>query len=244
MFYYLMCSTPCAVKLNGEFIGKASCNYSIIDADEGLIELLPEDETYGETAFYLGNDNDFKNGRVLSLGKEGKLVIPKFKRRLFSDFKLLGRREINFSKSKLFLTCYAENGVRLVLETYGDMNAECLPFYPGEIKIEKIESRYGEYLLVFLIGKRTMIVGYRISDKIELVFKTACDLYKLERDKLTVTEIKADILKHIVSTVWSFSSSGKAINSDAIKKREVFSLNETLFIPASSPSSLSSSVSV
>lgn len=229
MFYYLLCSTPCAVKLDGAFIGKATENYSIIDSEGGLIEFLPTDQSYGEITFLPSeNYNSTKDVKVFNLGKEGKLVIPVFKRKLFSDFKLIGRREISFYSGKVYLTCYQENGIRLICENSTDMQVESVPFYPDEILMEKTENSYGAYLLVFLLGKRTMIVGYRITKTIELVFKTACDSYKFNGNRLTVTEFKADALKHIVSTVWAFDKEVKAIEKTVIRKKDIYSVNPAL----------------
>lgn len=229
MFYYILCSTPCAVKLNGEYVGRAAENYSIIDLSAGLVEFLPIDATYAETAILLGGKEKSEPHRLFDLGKNAKLIIPAFKRKMFSDFKLLKRFDNDFRFGKVYTTCYAENGVRLIVENERDMNVQSLPFSPSEIVGKKVRVSGAEYLVVFLIGKRTMILAYKITDKIRLAFKNVCDSYKANDDLLTLIDYKSDTVKHSISTVWKFGETVKAVSREVKSKRQVFELPEKLF---------------
>ena len=228
MFYYLLSSTPCAVKLNGGYKGVASDNYSVIEASDALIELTPLDGSYSSVNFLVGeNAKEQKNIKKFPLGG-GELIIPVFDRKMFSDFKLIGRQKFDFFRYKTYLTCYAENGVRLILETASDMKAESVPFYPDNIFFEVVRGR-NEYLIVFLVGKRTLTIGFKIDEKISLAFKRASDLYDFSGDVLTLTEYKTDVLKHTVKTVWKFDEEVKAIKREVIRRKQIYSLPDALF---------------
>ena len=126
MFYYLLPAVPCAVKLNGSYVGRAGENYSIIDIDDGLIELLPVNSTYMPVTYLVG-----KNGLPSASVKDydlggGRLLIPVFSRKIFSDFKLIGRRSFTFYSGEVYVTCYAENGIRLICENKWDMHIDSI----------------------------------------------------------------------------------------------------------------------
>lgn len=228
MFYYILPAVPCAVKFNGAYLGKAGENYSIIDAEDGLLELLPVDSSYMPITYLIGKSN-VKSVSVkdYDLGG-GRLIIPIFGRRIFSDFRLIGRKSFPTFSGEVYVTCYAENGIRLICENRQDMHIESVLFYPETINFERITFLKKEYLLVFLSGKRTMVIGYSIADRITLVFKQVCDTYRLEGNVLYLTETKKDVVKHVVITAWQFGSEVSVKNLEIHKKKQVFSLNEKL----------------
>ncbi|MBQ7642685.1 MAG: hypothetical protein IJS67_02165 [Clostridia bacterium] len=228
MYYYLLCATPCAVKLNGEYIGKASENYSIIDADAGLMEIIPLCDGYHSVNFLIGKDcEESQNMKIIDLSG-GFLLIPVFKRTIFSDFKMIKREVVPFSYGEVAVTCYAENGVRLIAENKSDLEVESIPFYPDDATFFKCGGKGGEYLIVLLTGKRTMVTAYKIDKKIQMVFRQTCDAYSLKNNILTLTERKNDVLKHVVTTDWEFAAGVKAVRRTVVRKKPLYALPERL----------------
>ena len=135
MLYYLLCATPCAVKRNGAYAGRADANYSIFETEGEFFEIVPLSSTYAPASYFI--DPSLKADETLKIYDMGgaKLLIPVFRRRLFSEFRLVGRKELVVGGSRTTVTCYAENGVRLIAENSSDVAVESLPFLPEGIDL-------------------------------------------------------------------------------------------------------------
>ena len=79
MICYLLCLIPCGVKVNGEYVGKASKNLTFIELSEGLIEFIPLSNSHLQTTYYFDENNpkSTQNIKIIDL-YGGFLLIPSF----------------------------------------------------------------------------------------------------------------------------------------------------------------------
>lgn len=228
MIYYLYSPKSAAVKIDGTFAGLADGNYFAFEADDALVEITPLDNSFlPVTAYLCGDAQSLPQLKIIDM-RGGILLIPEFSHRFVTDFKLLFRGRKEFSVGALAVTCYAENGVRLVVETAKDMYVESLPFTPDGARFEKVNSGGVEYLLCIFVGKRSLVLAYSIKDRIKLELKRICDDYSLSLPFITLTERKSDILKHLVSSRWEFADTVKGRTLTVTRKRQIYSLDEKL----------------
>ncbi len=230
MYLYFLSTLPCAVKYNGEYVGRASENYTVFPVKNGLYEFIPLASGYEETCF-LWNEkqlNDNKNIKIIDL-YGGFLIIPSFSRRAFTDFKELFFKTIEIGEIQVEIQVYIENGVKLSVKCGKYKITEGVPFVPTALNLEKAHLNGKVYVLAFLSDKKTAAFGFELSEKgIKVIFKRPCDGYVAENDRVILTEAKSDILKHIVTTYWIFSDGVKIEKAEISRKREPYSLPERL----------------
>ena len=227
MFCYFLCATPCAVKLNGNFIGKASHNFSFIDANEGFFEFVPLDQSFSNVNFLLENKPIPSNTvRIIDL-YGGLLIIPTFLRKPFGEFKMIGRKSFSFSNG-VTATCYNQGGVKLCITSGNDVFIESLPFTPEDVRFESCAYHGKEYMLVICVGSKALLLAYEVSSGVKPALKSLCDGYGFDKNSLFTLENKNDVLKHSVSTTWDFKEEVKLKKYSVSCKREVYSLPQKL----------------
>lgn len=230
MYLYFLSTLPCAVKYNGEYAGRASENYSVFPCKKGFYEFIPLAPGYEETCFLWDEKplNNNKNIKIIDL-YGGFLIIPSFSRRAFTDFKELFFRAEIIGEFQAEIQVYIENGVKISVRSGKYKTTEGVPFLPSALNLEKAYLGGKAYILAFLSDKKTAAYGFEISEKgIRTVFKRPCDGYTAENDKVVLTETKNDILKHTVTTYWSFSDGVKIEKAEIRRKKEPYSLPEKL----------------
>ncbi|MDD6902758.1 MAG: hypothetical protein SPJ70_02865 [Candidatus Borkfalkiaceae bacterium] len=228
MIYYLYSSKSSAVKIDGKFVGVTDGNYFAFEADNALIEIIPLDNSWlPVTAYLSGEAQSLPQLKIIDM-RGGTLLLPEFSHRFVTDFKLLFRGRKEFSVGALAVTCYSENGVRLIVETAKDMYVESLPFTPDDARFEKVDSGDREYLLCVFVGKRSLVLAYSITDKIKLELKRVCDDYSVNLPFITLIERKSDIAKHIVSSCWKFADGVRGQTLIVTRRRQIYTLDEKL----------------
>lgn len=230
MLCYLTCGVESAIKINGEFVGKAGENYFIFEAEDGsLLEILPLDNTYLPiTRLISGEVGKFSDMRIIDLCG-CFLLIPKFSRRSVTDFKLLGHGRIEFSVGTVAVNCYSENGVRLVVETADDMFITGLPFMPDEARFERAAGVGGaEYLLCSFIAKRSLVMAFSVDKKITLQLKRLCDDFSFAPPYISLIENKNDLLKHVIISKWKLETTVVGTNTEIRRRRQPYTLDERL----------------
>ena len=228
MFNYFLCFVPCAVKLNGRFIGTASENYSVLDADDGFVEFVPLSPLRSPVCMMLSKTpKSERNVKIIDL-YGGFLIMPVFPRRLFSDFKLLGVKDFDTRYGRARLTCYAENGVRLIAETQNAMSVENIPFYPDDVRFGFMQGGSTTYALAILSSLKTAIIAYEIGREIKCVFKQIVDGYELNGNVLTVFVRKKDVMKHVVTEKWKFADRLMHGERVVTPRRKLYAINEKL----------------
>ncbi len=230
MYLYFLSTLPCAVKYNGEYVGRASENYSVFPNKKGFYEFIPLTPSYDETCFLWDEKllDDNKNIKIIDL-YGGFLIIPSFCKRAFADFKELFFKVEQAGDFQAEIRVYIENGVKISLKCGKEKITEGVPFLPSALNLEKAYFNGKAYILAFLSDKKTAAYGFELSDDgIKTIFKRPCDGYDAHSDKVVLTETKNDILKHTVTTYWNFSDGVKIEKAEIRRKREPYSLPEKL----------------
>lgn len=228
MFYYLTSPAECAVKLDGAYVGKCTENYFVFEAEETLLELVPLDGERLPIAFITSpNSRTSPNMKVYDL-KGGILLVPIFSRRQTTNFKMIGYGKTQFSQGSVSVACYAENGVKLSVQTPSDALVESLPCQPDKVKFERISNGKTEYLICFFIGKKTYVYAYDLTKGITLAFRRKCDDYSLVPPRLALTERVNDTLRHVVYSSWIFADKIIGESLEVKRKRALYSIDETL----------------
>ncbi len=232
MYCYFLCDVPCALKVDGAFLGVTSHNLRYVESERCFLEFIPLDESFENVSFLFDKNHPVstKNTKIIDL-YGGFLIIPQFYRKSDGRFTLLGKKSFDFTYPTL-VTCFSQNGVKLCVSKQNDFLIEELPFTPKDIIFDTCRTYGNEYLLAVCIADKTEILAFKIGEKISLVFKNVCDGYSLNKNTLTVFEKKNDLLKHSISCTWQFGETVTLKNYKITCEREVFSLPEKLLVIA------------
>ena len=228
MYCYFLCDLPCAIKVDGSYIGVCSYNLSFIERDKCFLEFIPLDESFEKVCFLFDKEHPVstKNTKIIDL-YGGFLLIPTFNRRNDGEFKMLAKKELSLQTPTL-VTCFNQNGVKLCVSTSRDFLIESLPFTPRNLIFDACSKNANTYLLAICIADRTEILAFKISNDITLAFKNICDGYTLDKNTLTTVEKRNDVLKHTITSSWNFDDVVSLKNYTITRQRQIFSLNEKM----------------
>lgn len=229
-FLYFLSAIPCALKFNGEYVGTVGENYSVFPQKKGLYEFIPLKSGFCQLCFLWDEKplDKRENVRIIDL-YGGFLIIPKFQRQIFSNFKELFFKTVEFPEFDVEIQVYSENGVKLTVKQGKVKATESVPFTPAALDLEKAYFGGIAYLVAFLSDKKTAVFGFEITgDSIKPVLKRECVGYESKNDKIVLTETKNDVLRHTVVSVWSFSNGAKLERADIYRGKEPFALHEKL----------------
>ncbi len=230
MYLYFLSAIPCALKLNGEFLGVIGENYSILPYKNGLFEFIPLLRGYAPSCFILRKEqpDNNENARIIDL-YGGFLIIPKFSERAASDFKELFFKTIDFPNFSVELRVYVENGIKISVRRGKDKTVKSIPFVPKTLNLEKAFLNERAYLVAFLSDKKTAVFGFEISENgIKTVLKRECDGFEAKNDKVFLTESISDVLRHTVTSTWSFNGGVSLEKIDVYRGKEPYELPEML----------------
>ena len=220
MYLYFLSPVPCALKVNGNFSGIVTENYSILLFTEGFYEMLPLSARRFPLRFELTKDMKAPdNIRIIDL-YGGFLVIPDFPSYTGGRFCLFG---------EVLVTCYRGDGIRLIAESDNGLAIENLPFLPDAVKFEKIATGKKEYLFCAIEAEKTLLVAFDPSEGLKVVFRMLCADYKLHGNRLETTEVFKDIVGHRRITVWEFGDRPVSVSVSVTGARPVYALTEKLF---------------
>ncbi len=229
MTIYILSGTPCAVKLDGKYVGRASENYKILETDGGFLEFEPLDSSYSSVCIIIGKEpKGTKDARVFDIFG-GFLIIPTFPRRLVTDYREIGSGKLETSAGTALFKVVSENGIKLSLSLNGYDVKENSPFAVEEAKFTRVAGGRKEYAVAFLTGGRTLVVGFDVSlGKPTVAFRNACDGYDFEKGNLVVYEKKNDVLGHTVESVWNFADTVSCVRYSVKSDRRRYSVPEKL----------------
>lgn len=229
MYCYFLCDVPCAIKVNGAFIGVASKNLSFIECDKCFLEFIPLDEGFDKICFLFDKARPIssKNTKIIDL-YGGFLLIPQFFRRTDGEFRLIDKKAFDLPIPTL-VTYFNQNGHKLCISKENDFYVEAIPFTPNEVKFDACMHNGNQYLVAICIANRTEVLAFKISDKISLAFKNLCDGYSFSKNQLSTLEKKNDLLGHTIYSTWQFDDSVKLKSYKTSYERQPFTLPEKLF---------------
>lgn len=228
MFCYITSATPCAVKVNGEFVGKATVNPSFLDLEKAFLEFTPLDQSLAPVCYYFDKNQPVssKNVQIIDL-YGGFLLLPKFVRQPQGELKIVAKRTLPFTRP-LSVICFNQGDGKIFLTVDKDVYVENTPFALADLRFESCSWQGKEYLLIICVCGKTVIYGYEIGEKIIPVFKNVCDGYGFDGNLLHLIENKNDLLRHVVSTTWEFAKSVKVKSCTVTSKRVVYSLPDAI----------------
>ena len=228
MFCYLSSATPCAVKVNGEFVGKATVNLSFLDLEQAFLEFVPLDQALAPVCYFFDKKQPVstKNMQIIDL-YGGFLLAPKFIRQSQGELKIIAKKTFSFTRP-LYVTCFNQGDGKIFLSHERDVFIENTPFSLTDVRFESCSVLGKEYLLIICVSGKTVIYGYEIGEKITPVFKNVCDGYGFDGNLLHLLENKNDLLRHVVSTTWEFGGSVKVKSCTVTAKRVAYSLPDAL----------------
>ena len=228
MFNYFLSPTPCALKVDGAFVGLIGENYSVLPYTEGFYELLPLSSRMAPLSFVLKNRSvSSPDIRFIDLYK-GYLILPKFPERSDGGFRFVGKKFFSFSRTEVLLTCYREDGVRLVAESRDGLAVERVPFLPETFAFEKISGGEKEYLFCAFTEKKTFLVAFDVSDGMKVAFRMQCADYRLRGNTIETKEIAHDVVGHRRTTVREFGNKPASVSVTVTRSRPVYTLTEKL----------------
>ena len=228
MFCYFSSATPCALKVNGNFVGKVTVNPSFLDLEQAFLEFVPLDQSL-DCACYLLDKNQpvsCKNVQIIDL-YGGFLFLPKFVRKSFGSTEIVVNKIFPLN-NPVQVSCFNQGDGKIFLRTESDLFIESTPFALTDVRFESCAFNGREYLLIICVCGKTVIYGYEIGKKITPVFKNVCDGFGFDGNLLRMFENKNDLLRHTLSTTWEFADSVKLKSQTITAKRAVYSLPDAL----------------
>ena len=232
MYCYFLCDVPCAVKVDGIYIGVASKNLSFIECDKCFLEFIPLDEGFDKICFLFDKNRPIssKNTRIINL-YGGFLLIPQFFRKINGEFKLIDKKQFDLPIPTL-ATFFTQNGTKLCISNGKDFYIEHIPFTPSEIKFDACISNGNQYLVAVCMANKAEILAFKIEETVSLAFKNLCDGYSFSKNLLTTIENKNDVLRHTICSTWQFDNNVKLKSHKVSREKLPYALPEKLFVIA------------
>ncbi len=223
MNLYFISEYPCAVKINGLYFTSVSSEIKSIKVDDApFIEICSLSTAQPNVNFFPNQEffdnlpknvcvTDLKGGYLISLKKSYKDI----------SFGVIGQQKFN----NCIITLFAENGIKLSVETPYDFYAEELLFEPSGLKAQKIWLNSTELLLVELTGEKKVIMLFSLNNKLIKLFEREIDSYNISNG-FTTTEKIYDIAKHTVEIDWEYSKDKINKLTTRVSRKEGFSISD------------------
>ena len=169
MNFYFYSNVDCVLKVNGNFIGKISKNYTEFDLiGNEFLEFTPLNVTLNSCNFYL---TDNLKGILFNFGNY-RLIIPKFLTLRILPYKIIFQKTFN---NDFCLTVTTDGAIKYYLSGAITVTDE-LPFLPT---IVDLITKNDCVFLVFKADK-TLITAYDFSGN--LLFRNYVDDYEIDNN--------------------------------------------------------------
>lgn len=221
MYYYFSAAFPAVIKLNGVYYGSVSDTIKACRFENTVpfIEICPLNGKEGGMNFlldrhFLNSPPDFASVTDL---KGGYLI--KFKKKFSNEpFRIVAQRKFPYA----IVTVFAENGLKLSIETQNDFFAKNVefPFETAEIFEANINGL--KFLAVCYNGKTKLLSLFRTDGKIEEVFSREIYSYSFNGG-FSTTEKFIDVAKHEITVRWDYDGAVLKEKEREVKHSENFS---------------------
>ena len=223
MYIYFSSEYPCAVKLNGAFLGLVTnstkgCNINI--NENTYVEFCGADGKEKTLSFIL-NENFFNNvplGLTVTDLKGGYLLHAT-KTFIEEDFSVLAQEKYN----DLIATVFLDKGYKISLETPCDFYAEQLKIPFETVKFTRFTENGFNFLACQFIGENITLLVFSLAEKIKKVFCRQVKSVDFTNGFTTVTELK-DIAKHIITSTWNFNGENFTENNCKVETKNTFNV--------------------
>lgn len=203
MYYYFLTDFPAILKINGEYKGKTDdlLTYHAKNNEQIFVEVYPLCHSCSPYCFLI-DENFFINppdSVILTDLKGGyliKLVMPP----LVAPFNIIAQEKFPFAVA----TVFAENGLKLSIETPADFYAESFNFSCDDVIIIPFSLDNKQLLLIKFGEQNNLINCYLLAEKITPVFSKKVDDFSI-KNGFSTTESFLDVAKHVVFCEWGLS---------------------------------------
>ncbi len=221
MNYYFISDIPYHLKINGNYLGKVGKNLSIVEGvyNSSLFEFLPIDESYNPLYCSLESPSNVKIFPLF----EGEIIIPLFKKKLDTTFKILGQKQFFVRNTPSILSVvidgtskfYVDGGLTLI---------EKLPFPPENFEVFEVNN----FTFFSFLKNKTLLVGYDFFNNTpNLIFKDVVDNFEVN-DTLIVQKNYNLLNPTIITEEWQLSSPLKLISRKTTLNKNIYELPKHL----------------
>ncbi len=193
MYYYFSSSFPAVIKINGVYFGEIfnSVKFINLESEQNFIEICSLDSTQKSINLLLDSNNFNINNPLVSITDlKGGYLFKFLKTYTFEEF--LSYKQSRFSHAQLTAFCDGKN--KLSIESASDFHVENIDFYFSSVEFVELNS---SLVLAVFFGEKTLVLGYKIDDKITKIYSSICDDFL--SDSLTLKTNFLDMAKHSLS---------------------------------------------
>lgn len=223
MYYYFLTDFPAIIKINGEYKGKTDdlLTYNALFSEQVFVEVYPLCHACSPYCFLIDEnflsmppDNviltDLKGGYLI------KLVLPPSQ----TPFSIIAQQKFPFAVA----TVFAENGLKLSIETPTDFYAQSFNFACDDVCIIPFSLDRKQLILIKFGEQDYLINCYLLGEKITPVFSKKVDDFSIENGFFT-TERFLDVAKHVVFCEWGLSDNQLVKKSVKVEKSADFDIS-------------------
>lgn len=225
MYYYFSSSFPAVIKINGVYFGEIfnSVKFINLEGEQNFIEVCSLDSTQKSINLLLDSANLKVDNPLVSITDlKGGYLFKFIKTYTFDKF--LSYKQSRFSRAQLTAFCEGKNF--LSIESANDFYVENVDFYFSSVEFVELNS---SLILAVFFGEKTLVLGYKIENKITKVYSSICDEFNV--DTLTLKTNYLDMAKHSLSRTIKVENNNiveKDIRLTAKKNLLATKLNEQL----------------
>jgi len=222
MYFYFSSSIPCALKLNGIYLGTIYKTVKFIAIESGaspLVELCPISNKTENCNFILNEDfiaNPPDNLAVTDLKGGYLLHLKAFS--TCSEFCLICQKKTDFALA----TLYNENGLKLTIETKNDFYIENFPFSVESASINFLMPNQN-ILYINFENKENSVAIYKLFNKIEKLFFDS-NVKIISENPFKTQKQHFDIAKHTEIIEWEEKENTLIIKEKSVSTNSNFVL--------------------
>lgn len=193
MYYYFSSFFPAVIKINGVYFGEIfnSVKFINLENEQNFIEICSLDANQKSVNLLLDSNNfNVDNPLVAITDLKGGYLFKFLKTYTLERF--LSYKQSKFSRAQLTAFCNEKNF--LSIESASDFYVENIDFYFSSVEFIELSN---SLVLAVFFGEKTLVLVYKIDDKITKVYSAICDEFTV--DSLTLKTNFLDMAKHSLS---------------------------------------------
>ena len=173
MDYFFISNIPYHLKINGNYLGKATKNLKVLSIfdDISFLEFLPINDKYFPTYADKTNLGGIKKFPLFS----GEIILPTFQKKPPTAFKILCQKQFLVNGLSYLLSVVLDGAVKF----YVDGNIailDSLPFIPTDCQV----YTHGSFVFFTFTANKTAIIGYDFSFSTpKIIFRDLVDEFEI-----------------------------------------------------------------
>ena len=221
MNYYFISDTKYHLKINGNYLGKVGKNLLFTEnvSNPAFFEFLPTSDDYYPLYTDLEDKTNVKTFSFL----DGEVIIPLFKKRLHSSFKVLGQKQFFIRNSPNVLSVVVDGSNKFYVD--GSVTLiDKLPFTPENFEVFECNN----YTFFSFHGQKTLLIGYDFTGlSKKMIYKDVVDDFEI-KNNLT-TRKRYDLTNPLIITEeWEITSPLNLISRTTNLEKSVYDVPKQL----------------